>query len=380
MEWKVKVIMKKIVIILAAMCCVMGTNAQVVNEGEASVVYYMPKNALQVKICYTATTYQAGPYKEFAKELLGIDNAIQRNETHYELTKTTVRTTTVPDFSRPVVVKAQANMPFQLLSLTKEGLLAGYNFTPHKECKEPFAPKDGQHMLPPCHEVKAKASIPEEVVRAYSKREKAELLAKQIYRLRETRIYLLSGEVDKMPADGEATKEVLRQLEAEEKGLTELFIGTVSTQSKSRHFTYEPTENKSDTLCRFSETDGLIDKEDEVGESVVLKAQVRMMNLTAALNVGMMNWEEGKKGGKAERRQATANRQQEEVQVSPILYNIPGWVDYEIVYGIKCLTKKSTPIAQFGVSVPLATNLFTGKVLPQIEFDTQTGNIKTIHL
>ena len=111
-----------------------------------------------------------------------------------------------------------------------------------------------------------------------------------------------------------------------------------------------------------------------MGEPVVLKAQVRMMNLTAALNVGMMNWEEGKKGGKADRRKGG-----EEAQASPILYNLPGWVDYEIVYGIKCLTKKNTPIAQFGVSVPLATNLFTGKVLPQIEFDTQTGNIKTIH-
>ncbi len=367
--------MKKVIFILAAMCCVMGVKAQVVNEGEASVVYYMPKNDLQVKINYTVTAYKTGPYKDFAKELLGIENAIQRDETHYELTKATVRTTTTPDFSRSVVVKAQANLPFQLLSLTKEGLLAGYNITPHKECKESFAPKDRKHMLPPCHDVKAKASIPEEVVKATSKREKAELLAKQIYRLRETRIYLLSGEVDKMPADGEATKEVLRQLEAEEKGLTELFIGTVSTQYKSKHFTYEPTESKSDTLCRFSETDGLIDKEDEVGEPVVLKAQVIMMNLTAALNDGMMNWEEGKKGGKADRRKG-----EEEAQASPILYNLPGWVDYEIVYGIKCLAQKSTPIAQFGVSVPLATNLFTGNVLPQIEFDTQTGNIKTIHL
>ncbi len=242
--------------------------------------------------------------------------------------------------------------------------MAGYNISPKEGTYNTYIPK--KEPAEPNHnrftdKVKAKASIPEEVVNAPTKREKAALLAKQIYRLRETRIYLLSGEVDKMPADGEATKEVLRQLEAEEKGLTELFTGSVSVKHRSESFVYEPTQSERHILCRFSEADGLIDKEDEVGEPVVLKAEVR-------------------KQVTGDRQQATGDkRQAEAVQGSQIMYNLPGWIDYEIEYGIQSLAKKSLPIAQFGVAVPLAQNLFTGKVLPQIEFDTQTGNIKTIH-
>lgn len=358
--------MKKIVIILAAMCCVMGVKAQVVNEGDASLVYYMPKNALQVKIHYKATTYKAGPYKDFAKELLGIDDVIQRNESDYELTKATVRTITSPDFSRPVVVTAKANIPLQLLALTKDGLLAGYNVSSNElhpafpTQQEPQGPQGNHRSF---DRVKAKTSIPEEVTRAVTKREKAELLAKQIYRLRETRIYLLSGEVDKMPTDGEATKEVLRQLEAEEKGLTELFTGTKSIRHLSETFVYEPTQSERYVLCRFSEADGLIDKEDEVGEPVVLNAQVMRQIAGEAQD------ETKDKGQKTK----------DKVMLSPIMYNLPGWLDYTIEYGVQCLASKSLPIAQFGIAVPLAQNLFTGKVLPQIVFNTQTGNIKNIH-
>ncbi len=358
--------MKKIVIILAAICCVMGAKAQVVNEGEASLVYYMPKNVLQVKIHYKATTYKAGPYKDFAKELLGIDDVIQRNETDYELTKATVRTLTSPDFSRPVIVTANANIPLQLLALTKEGLLAGYNVSSdelHPIYPAPQEPERPQGYHRSSDKIKAKTSIPEEVTLATTKREKAELLAKQIYRLRETRIYLLSGEVDKMPTDGEATKEVLRQLEAEEQGLMELFIGTTSVRHLSETFVYEPSQSERYVLCRFSEADGLIDKEDEVGEPIVLNAQVMRQIAGEAQD---LTKEQGQ-------------RTKDKIVLSPIMYNLPGWLDYTIEYGVQCLASKSLPIAQFGIAVPLAQNLFTGKVLPQIVFNTQTGNIKTIH-
>lgn len=352
------------------MCCVMGLRAQVVNEGDASLVYYMPKNELQVKINYTVTTYKAGLYKDFAEELLGISDVIQENETRYELTDVKVRALTSPDFSRPVTIPAQANLPVQLLALTKDGLLAGYNVS-LDDIRPPLPPEPSRRGEPgtrrPSDRVRAEISIPEEVVNAGTAREKATLLAKQIYRLRETRIYILSGEVDKMPADGEATKEVLRQLEAEEKGLIELFTGTTTTRRCSKKFVYEPTQSERYMLCRFSEEDGLIDKEDEVGEPIILKAEVKRQILGEA---------EGLRGSEAERRKG---REAEGLKGSPIMYNLPGWLDYRIEYGVRCLVNNGLPIAQFGVAVPLAQNLFSGKVLPQIVFNTQTGNIKTIH-
>lgn len=44
----------------------------------------------------------------------------------------------------------------------------------------------------------------------------AEVAAKQLYRIRESRLNLVTGEVDELPADGESFKLIIQQLDEQE--------------------------------------------------------------------------------------------------------------------------------------------------------------------
>ena len=57
----------------------------------------------------------------------------------------------------------------------------------------------------------------EELLMAGSTAKQAEVAAKQIYRIRESRLNILTGEADNLPPDGEAMKLVIQQLEEQEK-------------------------------------------------------------------------------------------------------------------------------------------------------------------
>ena len=63
---------------------------------------------------------------------------------------------------------------------------------------------------------------------------------------------------------------------------------------------------------------------------------------------------------------------------SQLYYNLPGSCDINITLNDQLLAEKSLPIAQFGVAVPLAMNLFTKGDLPKILFNPHTGNIESI--
>ena len=59
--------------------------------------------------------------------------------------------------------------------------------------------------------------LSEELLMAGSTAKQAEVAAKQIYRIRESRLNILTGEADNLPPDGDAMKLVIEQLEQQEK-------------------------------------------------------------------------------------------------------------------------------------------------------------------
>ncbi|KAI4367809.1 hypothetical protein C825_000006 [Parabacteroides sp. ASF519] len=70
----------------------------------------------------------------------------------------------------------------------------------------------------------------EELLMAGSTARQAEVAAKQIYRIRESRLNILTGDADNLPPDGEAMKLVIQQLEEQEKALTNLFTGILTKE------------------------------------------------------------------------------------------------------------------------------------------------------
>lgn len=343
--------MKRLTTALLGLGIMLTVSAQTVQENEMAIVYYMPENQLVFDVEYTEEVLEAGPFFLFAEKYLGTDDVIEQNQTIYHLTGVRIAVATQADYSRAYKVVPEKEMQMQLLSLTKDGLLYGYNVcqptkshTKKIEKEERLRPKRAEVM-----------PLFEEQITAPTLQQKAEGVAKQIYRIRETRLYILSGEIDHAPADGKAMELVLKELDKQERQLTELFTGKRTIKRLHKRLTYIPSKSEEYALLYFSEDNGITTEEDASGSPLLLTIVAHKQVKTA--------------GSQPDKKAP---------QPSQIYYNLPGSADYAVTYQDQVLAEKSLPIAQFGVAVPLARSLFTGSVLPQIVLNTQTGNIQTI--
>lgn len=124
-------------------------------------------------------------------------------------------------------------------------------------------------------------ALSEEVLLAGNTAKKAELVAKQIYRIREARLNLLSGDVEHMPADGRSTELILDELRYQERQLTQLFVGKKHITTMKMTFTCPMTcpmdSDVTDmTILRFSKFTGPTDKDDLSGEPLLLTVHSEM--------------------------------------------------------------------------------------------------------
>ena len=114
-------------IIVAALLMAVGyTNAQVVRENEAAVVYYMPKTELVIHIDYEVVTQTPGVFYQYAERYLGAEEIIMENNTNCQLRAVRVATESSADTECAYKVTAQKGINTQLVSLSEDGRLVGY--------------------------------------------------------------------------------------------------------------------------------------------------------------------------------------------------------------------------------------------------------------
>lgn len=328
-------------------------HAQVVDQGEAALVYYSPKTLVSLDFAYTMETQEMGIYAQYAESMLGATEVIKENKTTYSLTHVQIGTRTLTDYERPHKVTADAGIPL-LLTINERGLLAGYNLPPFEKKPAPFRPDT-------CHKPGAKnrvsvAPYPEEVLTAANPLAQAHAVAKQIFHLRETRMYLLNGEVEHAPADGRAMQLVLAELDKQERTLTELFVGKKCTRTEHKRVEMLPEEQEE--LFFFSTDNGFTDAENIDADTIRANVVLHPQEFKPVV-------EDKKKKAKAP-------------EVSPIVYNLPGSGDVKVVFDGRTLGSRTIPVAQIGVDVPLAKSVFSGAELPVIIFNEKTGNILSI--
>ena len=343
---------------MAGMSGLTGMQAQVVQEQELALVYYMPQTLMEIDITYTVETEEAGTYCRYAEKYLGTEDVISVNSQKAEIVGVNVRSRSKADLSRPVKVSANGGTNMQLLSIAENGVLYGYNL-PMTTTMRPTAGET------PTSPVAARAtqqpvSLPltEEQLRAQTPALRAEAIAKQIYRIREAKMYLLSGEIENAPGDGKGLEVALKELSKQEKQLVQLFTGKRSKKTVVKTVQYVPTKSEEKPLLYFSPENGVTAEEDASALPVMLNFIARKQVFAPAVQT--------KKNAK----NAPA--------ASAICYNLPGAGLYTISYDGAMLQEGALPVAQFGIAVPLAQSLFGGGKLPKIYFDTETGNVKAI--
>ena len=339
---------------LSAQTRVVKTNALKTND--YGIQYFLPKTLLEVNVEYSAITQQAGQYARYAEKLLGLSstNIIQEDQTYYVLNSLSVEGIGVPDREASYLVEFKAKTPAPFVYLTEEGLICTINaeYTPpqpqgqaSKETPENITIQDPQFLFT------------EEYLQAGSVAKMAEVLAKQIYRIRESRNDILLGNADNVPRDGEGMRIVLANLDSQEKALMELFTGTSSTQIKNARFELEPQSNiTKEVLFRFSKYGGVVGTDDLSGSPVYI-------NVTALDPIIPPIPDPVRKGK----------------ELQSIVYNIPVKSSVEIYFGTQKMYREEIPIAQFGEKQILSTSFFDDKKAPvQVFFYPNTGAIKQI--
>ncbi len=352
--------MKQMIIILAVLLALGSpVGAQIVQENEAAILYYMPQNEVSITLHYDVIEEQPGKFYQYADRYLGTKKVITEAKTIYSLTGISTQLLSKADANRAYKVAGTSGINEQLISLSKDGRWIGYNLgnvATELEADE----QDNMTISIAKNSESICALMPllEEQFMASSVAKMAEGAAKQIYHIRETRLNLLAGDVEHVPADGEAMKLVLAELDKQEQMLTELFIGKRSIEHKSHTLSYLPEENTENTvLCRFSVHTGVVGADDLSGEPIYMNVKAKKQELGYVMDVTS-------KGS----------------TLSQLYYNLPGEGTFSISYKNQEVVIATYPIAQWGVAVALSKQLFGSKRIPTIHINPETGNILSIQL
>lgn len=328
-----------------------------IESNDYGIEYVLPKTNLDIAVTFSEIKEKAGPYARYASRYLGIDEAkvIMEDQTYYTLDQVSVSEIGVPDKAQSYLVlfKSKTTAPF--VYLTEDGLICSINA---EYIPEQTSPTSLQSQLAPdMIEINPQSIYTEEYLQAGSTSKMAEVAAKSIYRIRESRQDLLTGETENIPKDGEAMKIVLANLDAQEKLWTELFTGNREIIKQKKHILIEPhTEVNKEVLFRFSHYLGVVDTEDLSGIPVY-------MNLKDLQTVEILPEDPKRKAKESE----------------SIVYNLPGKAEIEIYQGIEKIYSSTVNVTQFGRTQLLGGSVFEDKKAPvRVLFYPHTGGIKQI--
>lgn len=328
-----------------------------VKANNFGITYSLPKTSLIVDAEVTKVTCKAGPYYKYAEKYLGVKDAITEDDVYFELGKIRLINKGIPDTDNTYIVEFKGGTVAPYAYLTEEGLLCSINgeYTPEGAVVATDATKK---KAPEAAKATDTSVFSEELLMAGSTTRQAEVAAKQIYRIRESRLNILTGEADNLPPDGEAMKLVIQQLEEQEKALINLFTGIKTRETDDYEVSITPYDNlEKEVLFRFSNQLGIVDADDLGGAPVY-------MNLKAIDRTPQLDPKEAEKKEKA---------------MKGVIYNVPGKASIHINMNNKTLYKGEAQIVQFGTREGLAPVMFEDKKAPvKVFFYPETGAIKQI--
>ena len=317
---------------------------------EEGVVYYLPKTQIEIQVTATKVTYTPGELCQYANRYLRLQGISAQPSEHWEINNIQVNTIGIPDVQKAYSIKVKDKMVTSQVELTENGIIKAINTTAPEEKKTPE-----KKLVPKSKRVNPRSYMTEEMLMAGSTNKMAELIAKEIYNIRESKNSLTRGQADYMPQDGAALKIMLTNLEEQEKALTEMFSGHTERTEQSFTFHIEPEkEIKDQVVCRFSKKLGVVKADNLAGAPVYLS--VINENTLPPAN------EEAKAKKKSD----------------GVIYNIPGKGNVIVKTTEKTWVNSKLPITQFGETEVLLNNLFNKKVNTRVIFNPTTGGISKI--
>ena len=321
-----------------------------------SVSYVLPKTVIDVDITLELTQLKAGPYANYSQKYLGIPAQITSDSRSWRVVSMSAQVSSIPDkdIYYNIQLKSGAT-PY--IYVDEEGVLMAVNTEPMLEpvVEEPL--EESEMTASPLDDNSYSYALTEEMLLSGSNIRMAELAAKQIYRLRESRTDIITGDSDQR-FDGEALKLMLKQLAEQESRLTVMFTGTKQTQRKTVRVRWIPDGECEDVVsARISEKEGLVDSDNLSGEPIYVSLN----------NAEYAKTPLDSKGNPFQ------------LPENSVIYNIPGEAQLSLTYQGEMQFNKRVELTQFGIKFGLSPKLFVDKkVQTYMKLDTNTGAIKEI--
>lgn len=226
------------------------------------ITYSLPVTALQVHVTARCAKTVAGQYAMYAEKFLGLHDVALTDRTECELSGIRLETVAKADPVNTFHISFPEKGALPAFYLTDEHCLWGINMAPTPTTPEVVRPAEVAKPLA----YRPTDVLTSDILKAGSKSKQAELIAQEIFSIRESRSELIRGEADNTPNDGRQLQLMLDNLTAQEEALLSFFVGTTTVTEVARTYTYVPQgEAEHEVVFRFSTEYGLVDADDLVG-------------------------------------------------------------------------------------------------------------------
>ena len=316
---------------------------------EEGVVYYLPKTEIKVEVTAEKISYTPGELCQYANRYLKMSDVSDKPEVHWEIKNIKVSSVGLPDETNAYSIKIKDKSAASQVELSDEGIIKAINavaLPASENIKSPVAK--------PTKAIDARSFMTEDILNATSSAKMAELVAKEIYNIRDSRNSLTRGQADYMPKDGAALKIMLDNLNTQEKAMTELFSGVTTKEVKEFTFTVTPDKNITDqVLFRISSKLGIVKADDLAGSPIYI----------SVTDQGVI---------------PPADEKAKKKKMEGVVYNIPGKANISVFSPSKKYCNEELPVTQFGTKEVLTDNLFNKKINTRVIFNPTTGGIVKI--
>ena len=245
-------------ILVAALVCAASVASAQTVEGTS---YYLPKTALQLTLLVEKTTYQPGEFAAYAQRYMKKNDVQLESSTTYRLIDTKMATFALPDTAKRYTLSLDKRYSISEVARTDNGILLAINAEGkniEKPAKFVAAPKPKP--------LNPKDYMNEDILTAGSTAKMAQLIAQEIYDIRDSRNQLQRGQAEFMPKDGQQLQIMMAGLDTQERALRQVFEGVTERDTTELTLEFIPTEPvERQLLFRFSRHFGLVDADDLSG-------------------------------------------------------------------------------------------------------------------
>ena len=229
--------------------------------------YYLPKTALRVTLLVEKTTYKPGEFAAYAQRYMKKNDVSLEASTTYRLVNTQMSTYAVPDTAKRFTLQIDRRYTISDVARTDDGILLAINAQGKTVAKpEPFV------AAPKPKPLNAKDYMNEDILTAGSTARMAQLIAQEIYDIRDSRNQLQRGQAEFMPKDGQQLQLMMQGLDTQERALRQVFEGVTERDTTQLTLEFIPSETTDrHLLFRFSRHFGLVDADDLSGAPYYLR-------------------------------------------------------------------------------------------------------------